>query len=531
VTAPDTLPPSEIESMLQRTLGQRRMLIEVSQKIAASAGLAETMPHVLNGICQATGAVAARVVIAENGGMLALATGPLANKVAIADSAIYAYGQRQNGATDVLDVGAAPADLDLQPLVGLVSSVMILPLRAQKTRHGTLWMAFDKPHQMTDDEREFVELLALQATIAIANARIFEEARSGREQLAAILASAVDAIIMVDGHRKIRVVNPAAEALFQITAKDVIGQSFKQVIQSEALQKLMYPQSAEDTNGTETIVEYVAPDNRIYAPHVSEVVSENGSADGWLLALRDVSRFKRLNENMSDFLHTVSHDLRSPLTAAKGYLDMLPMVGEVNDKQEIMIGKIITSIADMTNLVEKVLDAGRLDPMMGTYQLRREPIDPTEIISKVVSILSSAAQKKQITLRSRSAPNVPIMSLDEMMVERALQNLVENAIKYTPEGGEITVEASLKNESLALSVTDNGFGIALEDQARLFERGERVRRKEHKGIRGSGLGLFIVRNVAQQHGGDALVQSEEGKGSRFEILIPLTDINMRSSGD
>jgi signal transduction histidine kinase len=80
-------------------------------------------------------------------------------------------------------------------------------------------------------------------------------------------------------------------------------------------------------------------------------------------------------------------------------------------------------------------------------------------------------------------------------------------------------------------VTDNGFGIALEDQARLFERGERVRRKEHKGIRGSGLGLFIVRNVAQQHGGDALVQSEEGNGSRFEILIPLTDINMRSSGD
>ncbi|KAB2857101.1 MAG: GHKL domain-containing protein, partial [Anaerolineae bacterium] len=323
--------------------------------------------------------------------------------------------------------------------------------------------------------------------------------------------------------------NPAAEALFQVTAKAAVGQPFKNIIKSETLLKLVYPD--EQNDGIENIVEYVAPDGRIFAPHVSEVIGENGNTDGWLLAVRDVSRFKRLNENMSTFLHTVSHDLRSPLTAAKGYLDMLPMVGEVNDKQETMMGKIVTSIQDMTNLVEKVLDAGRLDPMMGTYQLRRESIDPSEIISKVVSTLSSAAQKKQINLRSRSASNIPIMYLDEMMIGRALQNLVENAIKYTPENGEVTVEVEMKNDTLIFAVTDNGLGIAPEDQQRLFERGERVRRKEHKGISGSGLGLFIVRNVAQQHGGDAQVQSEEGKGSRFEILIPLTDENLRGGGD
>ncbi|MBI5930978.1 MAG: PAS domain S-box protein [Chloroflexi bacterium] len=529
MTVQETLPTSELHLTLQRYLDQRRLLSEVSQRIAASAGLAETLPHVLNGICEATGAVSARAVIGENGGTISFASESGEAKFEAADPAIYSFGQTQQAQVEIVDITVAPSGLDLAGLSGLVSSVLVLPIQAQKTHYGALWIAFKQPHQLTQDERDFVGLLTLQATIAIANARTFEEAKSGREQLAAILASVADAIIMVDKQRKIRVFNPAAEALFQVTAKAALGQPFKSIIKSDTLQKLVYPD--EQNDGAETIVEYVASDGRIFAPHVSEVISENGNTDGWLLAVRDVSRFKRLNENMSDFLRTVSHDLRSPLTAAKGYLDMLPMVGEVNDKQEGMMGKIFTSIDDMTNLVEKVLDAGRLDPMMGTYQLRRESIDPTDIVSKVVSTLSNAAQKKQINLRARAASNVPIMYLDEMMIERALQNLVENAIKYTPEGGEVIVETEVKNETLIFSVTDNGLGIAPEDQTRLFERGERVRRKEHKGIRGSGLGLFIVRNVAQQHGGDAAVQSEEGKGSRFEILIPLIDVNLRGGGD
>ncbi len=529
MTVQETLPTSELYTTLQRYLDQRRLLSEVSRRIAASAGLAETLPHILNGICQATGAVLARVVVGENGGTISFASGSAESKFEAADSPIYSYGQSQQASIEVFDITAPPNGLDVSILEGLVSSILILPLQAQKMQAGTLWVAFEHSHQMTQDERDFVELLALQATIAITNARTFEEAKSGREQLAAILASVADAIIMVDKQRKIRVFNPAAEALFEVTAKAALGQPFKSVIKSETLLKLVYPD--EQNDAAENIVEYVAPDGRIFAPHVSEVIAENGNTDGWLLAVRDVSRFKRLNENMSTFLHTVSHDLRSPLTAAKGYLDMLPMVGEVNDKQENMMGKIVTSIQDMTNLVEKVLDAGRLDPMMGTYQLRRESIDPSDVIAKVVSTLSSAAQKKQINLRFHAASNVPIMYLDEMMIERALQNLVENAIKYTPENGEVMVEVEMKNHTLIFAVIDNGLGIAPEDQQRLFERGERVRRKEHKGIRGSGLGLFIVRNVAQQHGGDARVQSEEGHGSRFEILIPLTDDNLRGGGD
>jgi signal transduction histidine kinase len=240
----------------------------------------------------------------------------------------------------------------------------------------------------------------------------------------------------------------------------------------------------------------------------------------------DVSHFKRLNENMTMFLQTVSHDLRSPLTAAKGFVDMLPMVGEVNERQTLMLEKVTTSIVDMTNLVEKVLDAGRLDPEMGAYEIRREMCDPAEIVEKVASSLSPAATKKNLTLEAEAGDGIPIMNLDIMMIERSLTNLVENAIKYTPEGGSVWVRVMAENHRLTFSVEDNGYGIPQDKLPILFDRGSRVRREEHKAIRGSGLGLFIVKNVAQQHGGDAYVESVEGEGSIFRIMIPLSGANM-----
>ncbi|HLA42823.1 MAG TPA: HAMP domain-containing sensor histidine kinase, partial [Aggregatilineales bacterium] len=271
--------------------------------------------------------------------------------------------------------------------------------------------------------------------------------------------------------------------------------------------------------------DFITVRDRSFRPQVSEVAVKSGELPWRLLVLMDVSHYQRLNDNMMMFLQTVSHDLRSPLTAAKGFIDMMPMVGELNDKQMMMQDKVLTSIIDMTNLVEKVLDAGRLDPEMGGYQLRRDLCDPGKIVEKVVSTLTNAANKKDLYLKAEVASGVPVMNLDELMIERALMNLVENAIKYTPEGGEIVVQAVVEQNHLFLDVIDNGFGIPEDKQDSLFERGSRIRRTEHKAIRGSGLGLFIVKNVAQQHGGDAIIESEEGSGSRFRIRVPISGLN------
>jgi signal transduction histidine kinase len=139
------------------------------------------------------------------------------------------------------------------------------------------------------------------------------------------------------------------------------------------------------------------------------------------------------------------------------------------------------------------------------------------------------AEKKGLTLVADIDPNLPLLSLDETLLKRALNNLVDNAIKYTPEGGAITVIAAVQDDRLLLSVKDTGLGISKENQEKLFHRFKRLYRTEHKSIKGSGLGLFIVKNVAQRHSGDAWVDSIESSGSTFTIGIPIAGANLPSA--
>jgi signal transduction histidine kinase len=241
--------------------------------------------------------------------------------------------------------------------------------------------------------------------------------------------------------------------------------------------------------------------------------------------LRDITRYKNLRDNQSEFVSTVSHDLRSPLTYMHGYATMLPMVGELNDKQKGFAEKIISGIAQMTDLVDKILDASRLDPE-GNYELSRDTCDVAKIVTDIVSNHSQPAEKKGLKLSVALNTALPILNLDDLMLRRALNNLVDNAIKYTPENGAITVGANVQDNNLLLTVQDTGLGISEENQKHLFERFRRVRRREHQAVKGNGLGLFIVKSVAQKHGGDAWVESKEGEGSTFAIRIPLEGANL-----
>jgi signal transduction histidine kinase len=237
-------------------------------------------------------------------------------------------------------------------------------------------------------------------------------------------------------------------------------------------------------------------------------------------------RNRLLQLNQSEFNSTVSHDLRSPLTYMQGFASMLPMVGEMNTKQQDHLDRIIGGIEQMTDLLDKVLDAGRLDPETGYYDLAREACDVADMARSVVKTYTPNAEKKNLKLTAVIDPDIPVLSLDAAMLRRALNNLVDNAIKYTPEGGSIMVNAHAEDGTLLLAVTDTGLGISEENQKILFNRFRRVRRKEHTKIKGIGLGLFIVKHVAQRHGGDAWVESREGQGSQFFIRIPLEGVNL-----
>lgn len=503
-------------SLLERYANQRQALRDINQDIATGKPLAEIMEPILSRLCKVVGAGGARVIVTDDEAD-SFGAGAKAQVMSTVDGVLWGFLKQRVVVPNISD---APPNLNLSALEGVAKSLVAIPLEAYGSHQGILWVGFDNEYNLQEDEYEFVEMVATEVATLIATQPQPGISLSGIE-VTQVMAGANDALVIMDNDGNIQLMNPAAQALFDLN-EDAIGTSVLDAIQDDRLKATIQGQDFD----ADAELDFVAADGRSFKPSVSPIMGRHGLQIGKLLIMWEISRYKRMNENMSMFLHTVSHDLRSPLTAAKGFLDMLGMVGDLNEKQETFIGKILTSINDMTNLVEKVLDAGRLDPEMGTYQLRRELVDPAGTVQKVASTLANAASKKTIELVVDVADNLPVLNLDPMMIERALVNLVENAIKYTPDNGKVFVGGRVEQGNLILFVKDNGPGIPQEDQERLFLKGERLTRKGERNVRGSGLGLYIVKNVAQQHGGDAKVKSQSGDGSEFYLEIPIAGPNM-----
>lgn len=522
----DIVMSDERQSQLSQYVEQQRLLLNVTRQIADSVGLSEILPHILHGVDQALKAAGVRLLLAEPGGRWrAFATGAHAEAMAPADARLLELVARQS-AVELSRTRGDASTLNELGVPMTIDCLLAIPLVAHQTQHGMLWLGFLTDHAFGEAERLFLSTLTGQAAIAIANARSFEAARRRREWLAAILSSTPDPVLVVDRELSLQLVNPAAKEMLDSLNENAIGQPLDQVPGAEEIVQLFRDYGNGQTENPKA-VELTAENERTYSPSISEMKTESGEMTGWVLILRDITHFKHLNDNMSEFLSTVSHDMRSPLTFMKGYLDMLGMVGDLNDKQGGFVEKIAVGVVQMSDMVEKILEAGKIDPVTGTYKLSREPCDVVEMFNKVVSGLAEPAAKKGLTLRSVvSAENIPILNVDQTMLSSAFTNLVENAVKYTPENGHVEVELSVKENSLLFRVADDGYGISPENQRKLFQRNVRIHRSEWRRVKGSGLGLFIVRNVARRHNGDAWVRSKEGEGSTFYLTIPLSGENM-----
>jgi len=327
-----------------------------------------------------------------------------------------------------------------------------------------------------------------------------------------VLDSIKAPIILLGHAHDIIALNQQAKQLFNLASASVEGKLLTDLPQGEELNRIF------DSNNT--LREWAYGEN-VFAP-VLETASH-----GWTILLNDVSHYKRLNHNQSESMRYLLHDLRSPLTAIQGFASMMGPVGKLNEKQEHFIAKILSGVTQMTALVENVQDAGRYDPDSGSYQITRIPTDLSQIVRKIVDNHLVPAEKT-LSMSLSIAEDLPIINADETMLQRAINNLVDNAIKYTPDGGSIHVSVRRLENKIVVGVEDTGLGISPQNQAQLFNRHARIHRQEFKKIKGTGLGLFIVRSVAKRHGGDAWVKSEEGHGSTFYISIPLEGANLLS---
>jgi signal transduction histidine kinase len=258
--------------------------------------------------------------------------------------------------------------------------------------------------------------------------------------------------------------------------------------------------------------------DRIYHATASSVMAD-GQVMGRVCVLSDITQYKELDALKSEFVSTVSHDLRSPLTLMRGYATMLDMVGELNEQQANYVEKIVTGIESMSFLVNNLLDLGRIEAGIG---LQLEMVSVEEVTRQVCEALDLQAIHRQIdfTLDLPSG-EIPSVEADRALLHQAIHNLVDNAIKYTNNGGKVTVSVMVKQNEVTWEVKDTGIGISPVDLPRVFERFYQPAGGQARQKRGSGLGLTIVKSIAERHGGSIRAESQLGKGSKFTLTIPL----------
>ena len=507
----------QMRASLQARLDELNRLLVVSQGVASSLEMQDAVKPVLEAAL-ASGASAVRVVLSPS--ILPktsielpsrFSLGPAGDKYAHLDEQILHQVQGQDRL--VLSNVTRTRTLDLDPGLPQPASLLAVALRHENRYYGVMWAAYDQPRTFTDSDARFVTTLAGQAALAAANAHLFLNVEASRRQLEAILNSTPDPVLVIDPQNRLLLANPAAAHVVGVDIAKNGGQAIATLIQQKPLLDLLLAAPSDRQSA-----EIIFGGGRTYLATASSVMAE-GFPVGRVCILRDVTHFKELDSMKSEFVATVSHDLRSPLTLMRGYATMLEMVGELNDQQQGYVRKIVSGVENMSRLVNNLLDLGRIEIGVG---LQVESVAIRDIIERVVGALQLQASQKNIVLSVDLARDLPAtVEADQALLHQGIYNLVENAIKYTPNGGHVMVRVRVARAGLVFEVQDNGIGISPSDLPRLFEKFYRGKQRDARAQHGTGLGLAIVRSIAERHGGKVWVESEVGRGSIFFLTIPL----------
>ena len=259
---------------------------------------------------------------------------------------------------------------------------------------------------------------------------------------------------------------------------------------------------------------------------VSAVVDGSGNYIGRVLALRDVTAERMIADMKNEFVSTVSHELRTPLTSIKGYVDLIldGSAGDINETQEEFLGIVKENSDRLVELINEMLDISRIES--GRVHLKVEPLGMAESIAGAVDTFRAVLSQTDRTIEVHVPDHLPLIVADRDRVGQVLINLISNAIKYSPGGGQVTIGATHSGEFVTVSVTDQGLGISREDQKRLFTKFYRVDTAMTREIGGTGLGLSICKTIIELLGGEIGCTSKQGKGSTFWFKLPVAPDEM-----
>ncbi len=349
----------------------------------------------------------------------------------------------------------------------------------------------------------------------------YQKADSEKKTTEAVVRSIAEGLVVVNQKGEVLLMNPSAEKILGVQREKKVGQPLLEDVGDE----LMVSMSRPAVPGSDDkVVEYTSKNEnvkKIIRSSSAVIQNEDGQTIGMVNILTDVTKQRELDEVKSKFVSNVTHELRTPIVAMQKAISILQThaAGSLTENQANFVDIVSRNLAHLNRLVEDLLDIAKIDS--GKMRIKAVPGRLDKAIHDACDMLDTWARSKNIQIIRNLDRNFPDIAFDAGKIVQVMNNLIGNAIKFTPSGGKITVQSSFSPDGrfVQVSVSDNGIGIAKENISKLFGRFQQF--GDQQGIGGTGLGLSISKEIVERHGGQISAESHEGKGATLTFTLPI----------
>ncbi|MCD4787071.1 MAG: PAS domain-containing protein [Desulfobacterales bacterium] len=377
-------------------------------------------------------------------------------------------------------------------------------------------LAYRMPAPDTEEMRGLAE--ALNQMAAQLNDRI-KTAIKQRNELEAVLSSMEEGVIAVDPDEIIISINQSAASMFKSRSSDLEQRSIQEVIRNSELQKIIKKAISSGEHSEGDVVLYQDKEI-ILNVQTTSLLDEGEDFIGILVVLNDVTRLRHLENMRKEFVSNVSHEIKTPLTAIKGFVETLSQGAMENpDEAKRFLNIIEKHVNRLVSIIEDLMHLSVIEQRDKSEGIKLEKGHIRSVIKTAIQVCQAKAESKKIKVNLICHEDIST-KIDTQLLEQAAVNLLDNAIKYSEEGGLVQIEVITTDTEVCISFKDHGIGIPKEHLPRLFERFYRVDKARSRKLGGTGLGLAIVKHIIQTHGGYVTVESNPGEGSNFVIHLP-----------
>ncbi len=513
-------------------LRQREYLLRISRAMTSRLDLPSLLRLILNSAAEMVGGEVGLILLRQADGRPVPQA--LYGLSAARAAQLVAALVGMSSATSRTEGGWALPELSL-PLVSAAAGVPLrqvvhLPLRIEDEPMGAIYVFRSGGAAFGSNERQVLQSFADQAAIAVRNARLYEQAMAEKRRLDAIIENSANGVMILSPDRRIEVMNRALSILTGWPAEEATGEPCWKVMPLEQVQGLNVcsPDSAP-VDLPESLPVYVEGD--LVRPGGSRLTlgvtytplyDSNGRLLNIIVNVVDITRFREAEQMKSTFISVISHELKTPVALIKGYAGTLRRTDADWDPETMHEGlSVIEEEADRLNsLIDNLLDASRIQA--GVFKLELGDVSLERLAQRVVE--GFRLQTEAHDFEFDFPPGLPMVVADEARIRQVLDNLVSNAIKYSPDGGTIRIGGWHDEQGVTVYVADQGIGIPQDEQSRLFESFYRVDSGLRRRTKGTGLGLYLSKTIIDAHNGTIWVRSEPGKGSTFFFTLPIAAI-------